>query len=365
MKQKAFRICLVIPTLGPGGMERVMAELARYFDEKELTEIHIVLYGRNREIFYELTKNIKIHKPEFTFKSNKRWYYALKTLLFLRKKITSISPDVILSFGEDWNNLVLLSQIGLGFPIYVADRAEPGRSRSPLQELLRRFLYPYAHGIVVQTDIAKKIYQKKFDSKKIKVIGNPIRNIGQNGKIENREKIILSVGRLVDTKNFDQLIRIFARINSPDWKLVIIGGDSQRQNISEQLNELIVKLDLKQKVLLTGTVSNVDEYYLKSKIFAFTSISEGFPNVIGEAMSAGLPVISYNCIAGPSEMISDGKTGFLISIDDISCFKEKLELLMNDPELRQQMGENGKEKIKEYTIENIGEKYYSLLRFNQ
>ena len=355
------KICLVIPTLGPGGMERVMAQLACNFDKKQTAEVHIVLYSRKREVFYPISESITIHKPKFHFNDRKRFISTVKTLLFLRKIIKSISPDTILSFGEGWNNFVLLSRIGLPYPIYIADRAEPGKKRNLIQKLLMKFLYRRANGIIVQTDTAKIIYEQSFKSNKITAIGNPIRTIETNGKSNPKENIVLSVGRLVDTKHFDQLIKMFSRIDKPGWKLVIVGGDSQKQNGMDSLRKLIQKYDLEDRVVLTGTVSNVDEYYSRSKIFAFTSSSEGFPNVIGEAMSAGLPVVAYDCVAGPSEMIDDGKTGFLVPLFNTEYFEVKLKKLMEDADLREKMGRKGAQKIKMFSVDKIGERYYSLI----
>lgn len=338
-----------------------MSELACYFDRAKSMEVHLVLYSRIREVFYPLTDSILLHKPEFVFDNRKRWFYTIKTFFFLRNKIKNISPDAIISFGEDWNNLVLLSQLGLPHPVYVADRAEPGLKRSRLHEFLRAWLYRGADGIIVQTETAREIYKRKFKNSKIVAIGNPIRKIGASESISEKENIILSVGRLVDTKHFDQLIKIFAEIDRPDWKLVIVGGDSQRQNVSHVLENLIKEYGLEKRVLLTGTVSNVEEYYRKSKIFAFTSSSEGFPNVIGEAMSAGLPVVAFDCVAGPSELIEDGKTGFLVPLFDSEYFKKKLKKLMGDPDLRRRMGRQAAKRIKKYSIESIGNQFYSLI----
>lgn len=361
MASKKKCICLILPTLGPGGMERVMSELARYFDQKADTEIHLVLFGRTRKIFYSIPSSIAVHKPKFTFNNDKRFWHTIKTLLFIRREINSIKPDVILSFGEDWNNLVLLACLGLNYPICVSDRAEPGLERRKVQEILSKLLYQTSSGIIVQTEVAKSIYENIYSHKNIVAIGNPIRKVLDKNNLPEREKIILSVGRLVDTKHFDLLIRIFNKIETPDWKLIIVGGDSQRQNVSKELRALIAKLGLRSKVELTGTVSNVEDYYKKSSIFAFTSSSEGFPNVIGEAMSAGLPIVAFDCVAGPSELVDNGGNGYLIPLFETEEFAEKLMSLVKNETLRLKMGKKSLDKIKDFSIERIGEKYFQFL----
>jgi GalNAc-alpha-(1->4)-GalNAc-alpha-(1->3)-diNAcBac-PP-undecaprenol alpha-1,4-N-acetyl-D-galactosaminyltransferase len=106
------KICLVIQSLQAGGMERVMSELTGYFAIKKDTELHLILYGITREIFYPLPDTINIHKPSFRFNNKWRFIYTIKTFFFLRSKIKKINPTSILSFGEYWNNFVLLSVLG-------------------------------------------------------------------------------------------------------------------------------------------------------------------------------------------------------------------------------------------------------------
>ena len=103
------------------------------------------------------------------------------------------------------------------------------------------------------------------------------------------------------------------------------------------------------------------EMIIKSKIFAFTSSSEGFPNVIGEAMSAGLPVVAYDCIAGPSDMVIDGENGFLIPLFDQSSFKQRLSQLIKDESLRNKMGHCAKTSICRFGEEFITEQYYEVI----
>ena len=120
-------------------------------------------------------------------------------------------------------------------------------------------------------------------------------------------------------------------------------------------------LNVEERVIFAGITNEVDSYYLTSKIFAFASSSEGFPNVVGEAMSAGLPVVAFDCIAGPSEMINDGETGYLVPLNNDDIFKERLtELMMNDY-LRESLGKNGKLRISEFSIDLIGERYYNFI----
>jgi GalNAc-alpha-(1->4)-GalNAc-alpha-(1->3)-diNAcBac-PP-undecaprenol alpha-1,4-N-acetyl-D-galactosaminyltransferase len=354
------RICLAIPSLQSGGMERVMSELATYFCSKEKFEVHLVLYGLTREVFYNIPDNLIVHKPSFEFDNSKRTWNTLKTLWFLRHKIKKIHPDTVLSLGELWNNFVLLATLGLNYPVFVSDRCQPDKSLGSFQDELRNWLYPKTHGVICQTEVAKRIYGKMFHHANIGVIGNPIREIVSDTTIK-KENIVLSVGRLITTKHHDELIRIFSKIDAPDWKLIIVGDDALKQKNKEKLEQLIDDLGIEGRVELTGKRMDVESFYNRAKIFAFTSSSEGFPNVVGEAMSAGLPVIAYDCVAGPSDLIDDEQTGYLIKLHDTLSFKKGLEELIKDEELRDAFGKQGKLKIQNFSVQHIAQEFEKFI----
>ena len=351
----------MVHSLQAGGMERVMVELAGYFSKKETVEVHLILYGINRDIFYALPADVILHKPSFAFDDNRRKISSLKTLGYLRRIIKEIKPDAVLSFGEYWNNFVLLATLGLPYPVFVSDRSQPDKSLGKMQDKLRQWLYPFAKGIVAQTEKAKQVYQSIYRHSNIMVIGNPIRKIQNSGDVIERENIVLMVGRLIESKHQDKLIELFIKINNPLWKLVIVGYDHLKQNHFARLQQLVKQLNAEDNVVLAGKQTNVEKYYLQSKIFAFTSSSEGFPNVIGEAMSAGLPVVAFDCVAGPSEMITDNENGFLIPLFDYNLFEQKLTLLMSNDLLRERMGEKAKESIEAFDVQSIGDKFYNFI----
>ena len=361
INNKKTIICLIIPSLQAGGMEKVMSELASYFVNKRGVEVHLILYGITREIFYTISDRIIVHKPLFTFNNRMRFFYTLKTLLFLRKTIKSINPDRILSFGEYWNNFVLLSIFGLKFPAFISDRSQPDKSLGWFHDHLRHWLYPRANGLILQTEKAKDIYLAKNNHHNIAVIGNPIKIFNDYNLQEAREKNILMVGRLIKTKHQDKLIEMFAKVKLPDWKLIILGYDHLKQQNKERLKELAKDLNIETKVVFIDKKDNVNEDYRRSSIFAFTSSSEGFPNVIGEAMAAGLPVVAFDCAAGPSEMISDGHNGYLIPLHNYELFQSRMYALMADEELRKRLGSNAKENIKKFSSKKICNSYYKFI----
>jgi GalNAc-alpha-(1->4)-GalNAc-alpha-(1->3)-diNAcBac-PP-undecaprenol alpha-1,4-N-acetyl-D-galactosaminyltransferase len=360
MNERRIKIALLIPSLHPGGMERVMSELANYFSMKNEIEVYLVLYGKSPQIFYQLNSKIIIYITNSSFNDKYRIYESLKRLFYIRKKIRKIKPDAILSFGTKWNSFVLLSLYCTSYRIFVSDRGSPVRKYKFSTEFFKIVLYPKAAGIISQTITAYNISKKRFPKSEIRVIGNPIRLLKSYNE-EPRENIILSVGRLISSKHHDRLIKIFSKINAPDWKLVIVGGNALNEDNFDKLKYLIEDLDLKDKIILAGEQKDVEKYFHQSKVFAFTSSSEGFPNVIGEALSEGLPVVSYDCIAGPSEMITDGENGFLVPVFEDDQFEKKLQLLIDNEPLRKRMGTNAIESIKRFSVDSIGQQFLDFI----
>jgi GalNAc-alpha-(1->4)-GalNAc-alpha-(1->3)-diNAcBac-PP-undecaprenol alpha-1,4-N-acetyl-D-galactosaminyltransferase len=355
-----LRIALVIPSLQSGGMERVMSELAFFLCKKNDIEVHLIMYGKYPEVFYNVPGTLIIHKPAREFNNSSRTLSSVRRLFFLRSEIRHLKPYSILSFGEYWNNFVLIALLGLPYPVHISDRCSPEIRLSGIHEKLRKWLYPRAATVIVQTEKAKNIYDELYGKARIRKIGNPIRFVSSDDNI-TKENIVLTVGRLIQSKNHDKLIELFLKINKPGWKLVIAGGDALNQDGMERLSGLIRDLKGEGRVILGGNSSDTDLFYRKSRIFAFTSSSEGFPNVVGEAMSARLPVVSFDCIAGPSEMITDGRDGFLVPLNDYDLFQARLEQLMEDPELCEKMGASASESIKRFSIENAGSLFCNVI----
>lgn len=354
------RICLVIPSLSAGGMERVMSELANYFSGLKNLEVHLVIYGKADDIFYPLAADIKLTFSSIRFNDSFRVLYTIQRLWFLRKTILRIKPDTVLSLGEYWNNFVLLALIGASTPVYVSDRCKPDKKLMGMHNWLRQKLYPKAAGLVVQTRIAKEIYAKIVTKNKIATIGNPIRILSRN-PLNLKGKKILMISRLITTKHHDRLLSIFAKLDAPDWELIIVGGDSQKQQHLTNLQHKAGELQITKRTQFEGYQKNVEQYYNRASVFAFTSSSEGFPNVVGEALAAGLPVVSYDCIAGPSEMITDGENGFLVPVFDDELFKLRLQTLIDNEELRVEMGKKARESMKKFSVETIGRQYLDFI----
>lgn len=350
------RICLIIPSLHAGGMERVMSELANYFCNKSNLEVHLVILSK-KEHFYKLNAKIIVHEPSF---NNKGLIGTLKLIKYLRTKIIEISPISILSFGEMYNSFVLLSLLGLKQKVFVSDRSKPDKDWGFVHNNLRILLYKKAYGIVSQTSYAANFLKSKINHPNIKVIGNPFK-INSITKNYGRKNIILTVGRMIKSKQHEHLIRIFSNVDIPGWELHFVGDGPEKKF----LMELTLKLNVHAKVIFHGNQKNVTDFYNSSKIFAFTSNSEGFPNVIGEAMTHGLVPISYNFIAGATDLITNNVNGYIVELNNQFAFKEKMiELMINENTLIN-FSNNALASMNKFDINIIAEKYLNLLTRNE
>lgn len=157
---------------------------------------------------------------------------------------------------------------------------------------------------------------------------------GLPSSLENKHCI--SVGRLTPSKNFPELIQVWALVSErhPDWILDIYGRGGQKKKLQKQIDAA----GLTGKVLLHDPVSDIWAKLRESSCFLFTSLNEGMPLALVEAAGAGLPCVSYDIDCGPSEIIEEGVTGYLVSPHDVSTFAQRVCTLIEDEELRKRMG---------------------------
>jgi glycosyltransferase involved in cell wall biosynthesis len=171
-------------------------------------------------------------------------------------------------------------------------------------------------------------------------------------------KTIVSAGRLVEQKGFDRLIEAFAPVASshPDWQLHIYGTGEQGQ----ELRRLVRRLRLGEQVRFMGYSDSMQDVLRQAAVYALGSRFEGFGMVLIEAMSVGLPLVSFDCPRGPGEIIDDGVTGTLVPDGDVPRFSAALrELVASDP-LRRRMGANAREQARAYEMPAVIDRWESL-----
>lgn len=352
-------LTFVTPSMRYGGRERVLSILTNYFSKKDGIRVNLIIYGKNRDICFGIEPEVQIHKPSWEFNDKLGFLYTIRTLFYLRRTVKKCDTDIMVSFEEIWNRFALLATVGMKIHKVISNRNSPIRNYGKFDAFLAKILYPQADLLIAQTQVAKEIYERKYKLKKCIIIGNPIKKLeSETLQSAHRENIIITVGRLMSGKNHDRLIRIFAQTQHQGWKFFIVGGDFAKQNNMSRLKNLCGELGVSDDVVFTGAQPDVYKYLLRSKIFVFASEKEGFPNVIGEALAAGLPVISYDCVAGPSEMIEDNRNGYLMPMHDDNLFKNRLELLMSNEKLRRQMSKEAVNSISRFDIDKICELFY-------
>lgn len=360
MKEKT--ICFVIIGLNSGGAERVVSTLSNEL----INDYNVLIITLKRTTpFYKLNPNIKVEYCQEAIQPSLNIIQALKTNYQLYAKVKTLlrkhKVDICFGFITAANIISTLAARRLKIPVVISERNNPIMEDSKLSRIwviLRNLVYPKANILVVQTNEIKSFFSKNIPDKKIRLIPNPINpGFAKNSSLK-KENIVLNVGRLSKQKAQHLLIKAFANLNFDNWTLLILGEGDERKN----LESLIKKLNMSSKIKLMGKVENVEHFYQTSKVFAFTSIYEGFPNALLEAMHFGLACVSTNCPTGPSEIIQDGKNGYLIPLNSEKILTEKLKSLVTDDSLRKEFGTQAKKTSAKYEVENIVKEWLLIIR---
>jgi GalNAc-alpha-(1->4)-GalNAc-alpha-(1->3)-diNAcBac-PP-undecaprenol alpha-1,4-N-acetyl-D-galactosaminyltransferase len=329
------KIIIVGPSLKMGGIERASCNIANELSDINFKVIYLALF--KQEVFFRLNNEVEFDEPDedgFTRKIN-----LIKTLRRVRRKVILSNPDQVLVFSKFYAAIVNIALIGTHYRIFLSERSSP-HYKWPLRIRLISYLsfrVRAPKGIIAQTQIAAKIQRLYYGSQiPIEVIPNAVRKIRIMPETK-REHHILAVGRMNDyLKGFERLLDVMPRVN-PAWDLVFVGADK-----NENLQAKIDKLGLKERVRFAGQQSDMDIVYARAGMFVITSISEGFPNALCEAMAAGVPCVSYDFVAGPRDLINPGVNGILVEDGNLEKLAEVINALIDNDNLRIDIGENAK-----------------------
>lgn len=356
-----MKAVFVISTLGAGGAERAMTELAGFLAERGDEIVLATFEPAGTQDFYALHPSVRrarLGNPRpaegITGKLAANW----KRLRSLRRLLSAEKPAVLLGFMETTNVLCLLAAAGLKLPVVVAERTDPAMHTTvPVAwRHARRLLYRRASAIVAQTEAAAT-WLGQHCGTAVHTIPNALRTLPSASAA--RELLLLSVGRLEPVKGFDVLLRAFARVHAdfPAWQLAIVGDGAE----GERLRALANALGLGQCVAWHGRTREIEGWYARAAVVVQASRFEGFPNVVLEAMGMGAAVISTDCRSGPRELISSGDNGWLVPVDDVSALAEALRALMTDASLRQRLGRTAMAVRERFSAERVLDRWRQLL----
>lgn len=319
--------------------------------------------------------NLDINYFEDDWKSK---FYVIKSILIKRKKhkkaiakvLNDINPDIIISTGTSEKNF--LPNIRLNStPIFIREiHNQKGYRLSHARSLFEKIMaiignwYDYSWNInkydqiVILTNEDKELNWK--NNSKVSVINNPVTFDTNIKTAPLTNKKIITAGRLVYQKNHKSLINAWKIVNQkhPDWQLEIWGDGA----LKNELSKLINTLGLNNKVLLMGYTNDIISRMLQASGCVLSSLYEGISLVLIEAMSCGLPVISYSCQCGPKDLIEHGKNGFLCEVNDETKLAEYICSIIEDEKLRIKMGQASKKKSEEFRIEKIVTQWTNLFQ---
>jgi GalNAc-alpha-(1->4)-GalNAc-alpha-(1->3)-diNAcBac-PP-undecaprenol alpha-1,4-N-acetyl-D-galactosaminyltransferase len=329
-----MRISFVMFSLSAGGAEKVASMLANHWVGIDHQVIFLTIDSRKSD-FYQLDERIT-RVPLGLAGESRSWFQFLRNSLRrvgrLRTAVLATTPDVVVSFLDATNVLVLLALLGSGIPVVVSERVDPRvKPTSAVLRLLRRAAYPLARALVVQTHEVSSWARELVKGDSVCVIPNPVMTPGAGhrrsiSKARNAFTVV-SMGRLDVQKGFDLLLKAFARCSTKhsDWHLRIIGEGPERQ----RLTMLADGLGITSRVHIDSITEEATTALLEGDLFVLSSRYEGFPNVLLEAMALGLPVISCDCRSGPAEIIRDGVDGVLVPPENVTALAAAMDRLMS------------------------------------
>lgn len=391
------RVLFFIPTLEAGGAERVCVH---YVNHLTRVQPMLAVQFKRGPLLQDLLPHVPILETVGSARPERasRPYHRLKgaftfwnklppaQLIFLRAqahKLCEIAQQndcrAIMSFITLPNIIAILTKMFCAGELRVIinvhdvtsrilEHTRLARHERVLLRWLIRSLYPKADSIVAVASGIKRDLIENFGvpPEKITVIYNPIdvstirrratEPVDHPWLHDRRSPLIVAVGRLTKLKGFDLLIRAIAQLSRPS-RLVIIGDGEERAH----LESLIIELGLPERAALLGFQENPWKYMARADLFVLSSLTEGMPNVIGEAMALGLPVLATDCSPGVREYLDDGRAGLLVPPGDPKALAEGIERLLSDELLRKELAQRGCERIAQFDLSIAVETYEKLL----
>lgn len=323
------KILCLIESLGSGGAERQITGLASML-KKQGHHVEVWYYIKNEfYLSYLLENGVEGKFIHDAINPRKRFF-------IFQKHINSFKPDTVVSYSASTNMIAcIMKMFGATFNLIVSERNTT--QNLTIREKQKFFLYRWANYIVPNSFSQGTFINNNFPklTKKVNVITNfvdmdkfsPLTLTGQH--LSDRLKLVC-VGRMMEQKNIVNFIRAISKLVRNRYNIRVDWyGQDLGDAYSEQCHKLISENDLKDSFVFHAPSSKIQDEYRNADVFCLPSLYEGFPNVLCEAMSCGMPVLCSRVCDNPN-IVKEGTNGLLfnpLSIDDIAMTIEKYILL--------------------------------------
>lgn len=316
MKKKIF---FILSSLHAGGAERVFWLLSQHFNKSEF-EVSLILLDSRNPFFSPELDQIKV--------VNLNTIRASKSFFKLLKLIKDEKPYAIFTTGGHISTLLSILSFFVKIPCLIGRETSVidimmtfGGPKAKLLDMFVSAVYKRINIGVCQSDEVKQSLARKYHIplKKLVVIPNPVipnQILKENTNNNNLKKRIIVVARLSIEKGLFRLLQIFKDLPA-DYSLNIAGDGPLREEILDRITEL----HLSDRVKLVGEVKDINTLIAKHDLMLLTSFTEGFPNAVIEALSVGIPVVSF-LVGGIPNIIKNGFNGYIIPQDDLQTFKK-------------------------------------------
>lgn len=358
--------------LAYGGIEKAIISTANLLADRYNVEI-ISVYNMPGGPAFPLDERVKVRYLLTDIPNKDEWKAAVKAknpVAFIRESaksvkilrdkkqavidtVKSIHDGVIITTRNEDN--VVLSEYGDKNVLKIAQlHQDHGFEKKLVNDFEKHYGNIDVFTLLTPglAEEVKKIMRNNTHTK-IMCVPNFLESFPENVKLDEKENTVLAAGRLDPVKGFDRLIRCFAMVSdqAPDWKLKIAGAGDER----EKLERIIDELKLSEKVSLLGKLDaeGIENEMRKASVFAMSSHSEGFPFVLLEAKSCGLPTVAFDVRVGPAAVLKDGEDGFLVKDDDSEAYSQKLLQLISSKELRDKMAQKAMENVREFSSQRL------------
>ena len=351
-----MKIAFIVYLRGVGGAEKQVISLANDMVHRG-HEVSLLCVGQNNG-FFEVDENVNTYLIE---DKGGKFVRTITRYLGLKKELGIILPDITINFWYSGAYLSVFSGKRVTGKVIYSERGDPyEKEYSGLLFWIRNMTMPFIDAFVFQTKAARNYFDNRIRSRSV-VIPNPIHlNEAVLTKKVEKKKIIITVGRLHRQKNQKLLIDAFdiVRKSYPDYELHIYGeGELQKE-----LNKYIVDLELQSKVFLKDNAKDILEKIKEADLFVLSSLYEGQPNVLLEALCLGVPSISTDYSpGGVDEIIHDGVNGFIVKNNDAKELAAAICKVLGNEQIKDKFGKMGLIEPDRYEAKKVYDKWEKFI----